>query len=77
MRIDRKMHLGAGCFISFISLIFFEAIHAHWLWVVGTVVFAATFKELKDWYDYGKFDIFDLIYTIAGGAIGMALAIFT
>jgi len=77
MMIDRKMHLGAGCFISFASLIFFEAINAHWMWVVGTVVFAATFKELKDLYDYGKFDLFDLIYTIIGGSIGMALAIFT
>lgn len=77
MKIDRKMHLGAGCFISFVSLIFFEAVHAHWMWVVGTVVFAAIFKELKDWHDYGKFDIFDAIYTVAGGSIGIALAIFT
>ena len=77
MRIDRQLHLKAGCIISFVALIFFEAINAHWLWVVGTVVFAATFKELKDLYDYGKFDLFDLLYTIAGGSIGMALAIFT
>ena len=77
MRVDRKMHLGAGCFVSFVSLIFFEAVHAHWMWVVGTVLFTAIFKELKDWHDYGKFDIFDAIYTVAGGGIGMALAIFT
>jgi len=77
MRIDRQMHLRAGCFISFVSLILFEAINAHWMWVVGTVVFAATFEELKDWYDYVKFDWFDWIYTIAGGSIGIALAIFT
>lgn len=77
MRIDRKMHLGAGCFVSFVALIFFEAIHAHWWWVVCSVVFVAAFKEIKDWYDYGKFDLFDFIYTIAGGSIGIALAIFT
>jgi predicted branched-subunit amino acid permease len=77
MRIDREMHLVAGCFISFVALIFFEAIHAHWMWVVGTVVGAAIFKELKDLHDYGKFDIFDALYTIAGGSIGIALAIFT
>lgn len=77
MRIDRKMHLGAGCFVSFVALIFFEAIHAHWMWVVASVVLVATFKELKDLYDYGKFDLFDLIYTVIGGSIGIALAIFT
>ena len=77
MRIDRKMHLGAGCFVSFVALIFFKAIHAHWMWVVASVVVAATFKELKDLYDYGKFDLFDWIYTVIGGSIGIALAIFT
>ena len=77
MRIDRKMHLGAGCFVSFVALIFFEAIHAHWMWVVASVVVAATFKELKDLYDYGKFDLFDWVYTLIGGSIGIALAIFT
>ena len=77
MRIDKEMHVGAGCLISFVALIFFEAIHAHWIWVVGTVVVAAVGKELQDLHDYGKFDIFDMLYTIAGGSIGMALAIFT
>jgi hypothetical protein len=77
MRIDRDMHLKAGCLISFVALIFFEAINAHWMWVVSAVFGAALFKELKDWYDYGKFDIFDALYTIAGGSIGIALAIFT
>lgn len=77
MRIDRKMHLGAGCFVSFVALIFFEAIHAHWMWVVASVILAATFKELKDLYDYGKFDLFDWLYTLIGGSIGIVLAIFT
>lgn len=77
MRIDRQMHIWAGCLISFAALILFEALSMHWIWVVSCVVGAALFKELKDWYDYGKFDLFDFIYTIAGGSIGIVLAIFT
>ena len=77
MRIDREMHIWAGCLISFAALILFEALKMHWMWVIVCVVGAALFKELKDWYDYGKFDLFDFIYTIAGGSIGITLAIFT
>jgi hypothetical protein len=77
MRMDREMHFWAGCWISFAALIFFEAIGAHWMWVASTVFGAALFKELKDWHDYGRPDVFDFLYTIAGGSIGIALAIFT
>lgn len=77
MRIDREMHFWAGCWISFAALILFEALGWHWGWTVSVVCLAAIGKEVKDWHDYGKFDIFDALYTIAGGSIGMALAIWT
>lgn len=78
MERDKEMHFWAGVWVSFAALIFFKAIEIPncWLWVLTAVITAAVGKEVKDLMDYGKFDYRDVVYTIAGGTIGVIISFF-
>ena len=75
--LDKELHLKAGLFISFVSLIIFEALGWHWIWTISGVLSAAIGKECHDYLSYGKFDYKDIIYTIVGGLPGIALSVWT
>ena len=69
---DKCLHFVMGFIIfSFINL--FIGLYIS----LGIVFLIATLKELYDYYDYGIFNIVDVIYTIIPGFLLLLKALFT
>ena len=65
---DKFLHLACGLIIATCG-----AILANPLVGFGCSIIAGLAKELYDKWDYGIFDIPDLLATIEGGAVGALL----
>lgn len=72
-RSDKLLHLLVAFFLMF--LIFKYIGHTYITCIGGILLSAscATLKEYIDYKDYGKFDIFDLLFTIIGSIIAIIL----
>ena len=68
MPYDKKLHFGAGVIISCLFGCIFSPLVG-----LQLSILAGLCKEIYDWQDYGCFDIFDMIATWAGGAVGFII----
>ena len=68
---DKKLHFIAG----FVITIIFALIFLNPLYGFAAGVLAGICKEIYDWLDYGRFDIFDMFTTWFGSAIGYGITI--
>ncbi len=64
---DKVLHFAAGLIIG-ISALFLP-----WYLSAAAVIIAGIGKEIKDQIVYGGFDIYDLLFTIAGGVVSVGL----
>ena len=64
---DKVLHALAGFIVGAVSMYLFG------VYSIALVLLAGISKEAYDYYDYGKFDVFDLIATILGGWVGIML----
>lgn len=63
---DKRLHIIAGLVIAaFFALV----IPTGRLWCMAPAIVAGIAKELYDYFDYGKFDWVDMLYTITGGFV--------
>lgn len=73
LKIDKLYHATAGAVIAFL-IIFFVSL-TNWseftVYVIAfcSVIVAGALKEFKDWKDYGKADMYDIIATVLGGIL--------
>ena len=65
---DKKLHIACGFAIALIMGFITDPITG-----IGFALAAGIFKECYDQYDYGKYDIMDMLSTWCGGACGFAL----
>ena len=65
---DKLYHFVAGVVISLIGGFVLSPIEG-----IGLAIAGGIFKECYDRYDYGKYDIADMIATWIGGACGFAV----
>lgn len=65
---DKKLHFLCGFLIAVIMGFIIDPITG-----LGLSIAAGIGKECYDDYDYGKYDIADMIATWIGGAVGFAL----
>ena len=63
---DKKLHIGAG---------FVLALSSFFIGIYGLVLalLAGIFKEVFDYFDYGKPDVYDALATWCGGVIGFTV----
>ena len=64
---DKQLHFIAGLIIGL------TAIFISWYCAYGLVLIAGVGKEVKDEIVYHGFDVYDLLYTMAGGAVSVAI----
>lgn len=62
---DKKLHILAGFLISLIIGYLFTPLIGLQLSVLAGIC-----KEIRDYFDYGGFDIVDMLATWCGGALG-------
>ena len=62
---DKILHFAAGLIIGL------SAILLPWYLSFAAVIIAGVGKEIKDQIVYGGFDIYDLLFTIAGGIVSV------
>lgn len=65
---DKKLHALCGFIIALICGFVINPLTG-----LGLAIAAGIAKECYDDYDYGKYDIADMIATWIGGAVGFAL----
>lgn len=71
--IDKIYHAIAGAVISFLIIFFvsftnWSEFTAHVIAFLAVII-AGALKEFKDWKDYGKPDMYDIIATVLGGIL--------
>lgn len=71
--IDKIYHAIAGAVIAFLIIFFVSLTNwseftAHVI-AFCAVIIAGALKEFKDWKDYGKADMYDIIATVIGGIL--------
>lgn len=66
---DKQYHFLAGALIAILGGVIIDPITG-----IGLAIAAGIAKECYDDYDYGKYDIKDMIVTWIGGAVGFAVA---
>jgi len=73
---DKICHIVAGFLIAALvaAALYFSGFHEYYA-VTGLVVgiLAGCVKEYLDYFNYGKFDFFDLFATVLGSAVGAVL----
>lgn len=65
---DKKLHFLAGLLIAILSGVIIDPMTG-----LGFAIAAGIFKECWDSYNDEPFDIFDMLVTWLGGAVGFAL----
>lgn len=76
---DKYVHLLAGLLISYLWLCVLLAVRGDgdciifMLNGIGVSGLVALLKEIADCMRYGKIDIYDIVFTMAGGLIGALL----
>ena len=65
---DKKLHFVAGLLLCVIFTLINDPITG-----IGAAIAGGIFKECYDRYDYGKFDIADMIATWIGGCVAFTL----
>ncbi len=68
---DKKLHFAAGCLIAISGSLIFST-----FWGAELAVCAGLLKELYDLYDYGVFDVNDMLVTWLGGLAGIMIVSF-
>lgn len=66
---DKLLHFAAGAIIAFPATLAVGEV-----WGIAIAVFAGVAKEIRDELAYGGADLGDLLATVAGGLVGMAVA---
>lgn len=62
---DKKLHIACGFAIAISSYLI-------GIWGLALAILAGIGKEVYDWWDYGKPDMYDMLATWAGGLCGFA-----
>lgn len=64
---DKKLHFRWGCIISILLGLYDPVLG------LSTGITAGAAKEVYDYYDYGLFDKYDMLFTWAGALTGTCL----